>query len=165
MHGVIQKCKLKCARRVRLHHFSHTETEQRTFKLGYIKHTLSRFRIVCCVLLDFSCFMCLLVPCSFPVVCPLSPSVCLVPSWFSPLCSSPLLPHLSSSLLSLLACSSLVNQCIYSMCFLHSLSGHCMYSVWFCLPLLMPAHACPCLCSCRFPVPSGTCFWILSFAI
>ena len=38
-------------------------------------------------------------------------SVCLVPSWSAPLCSSPSLTHLASSLLSLLTCSSSGNQC------------------------------------------------------
>ena len=60
-------------------------------------------------------------PCAFKfslwsVLC-LPLSVSLVPSWFSPLCSSPSLPHQTSSLLSLLTCSSLViSVCVFSLC-------------------------------------------------
>ena len=80
-------------------------------------------------------------PCdlSFPVFCPLSPSVCqpcsllvfssvLLPFVTTPDFLPPLSPHLFL----------IGNQClcIQSVCFLHSWSGHCMYSFWLLLFVL-----------------------------
>ena len=75
---------------------------------------VSRFLFLCCVCIFHA-------PCPFKfslwsALC-LPLSVSLVPTWFSPLCSSPSLPHLVSSLLSLLTCSSLViSVCVFSLC-------------------------------------------------
>ena len=64
-----------------------------------------------------------------PVFSPLS--VSLVPCWFSPLCSSPSLPHLASSLLSLFTCSSSGHQCLCVPC------TSCLVLVCSCLLLFM----------------------------
>ena len=97
--------------------------------------------IICVMIPDFAlCFLCCVIffmPCAFKfflwsAFC-LPLSVCLVPSRPTPLCSSPSLPYLASSLFSLLTCSLFGNQClcIQSVCFFHSLYGHCILFVLY----------------------------------
>ena len=67
----------------------------------------------CVMFCFFHALLCLLSFKSFlwSALC-LPLSVSLVPSWSVPLCSSPSLSHLASSLLALLRCSSFGNQCL-----------------------------------------------------
>ena len=147
---------------------------------------------LCCVLVSgfwflvFDVCLCILSCCVFLLIyhdplCPLSfsfvlPSVslavcCLVPSWFSPLCTSPLLPHLASSLLSLSSPVPrlFISVCVFSLC----IPFTPRLVIVFCLSVSVHAsvHVCVCSCSCLFlPVSSlpMVCVfgpWVLLFAL
>ena len=94
------------------------------------------------------------------LMCPLSvsyvlPSVCQCSQPCIPLVISPVgPPHL------FLVCSS-VSVYLVSV-FPSLLVGHCILSVCSLDGFVCPCSSC--LCSCRFPVPSGMRFWILNFA-